>query len=74
MKGMQKQMEDQVGQSINTETTGVLWTCFVLYLLVSACGAASLALPGLLSGMAPRAAQPGAGAPEPPAAPPEPPR
>ena len=55
-KSMESQMEQQMKEALNTEPTGAVWTCLVLYILLMLCGAANLLLPkarALLAAQAP---------------------
>ena len=47
-KAMGDQMQSQMAGQIQTESTGIVWACLVLYILVVGCGAANLAAPALL--------------------------
>ena len=47
-RGAVRDMARKVADSAYTETTGVLWFSFVLYILVGLCGAANLLMPKLL--------------------------
>jgi hypothetical protein len=47
-KAMGDTMQSQMAGQIQTESTGIVWACLALYMLVVVCGAVSLVAPAML--------------------------